>query len=122
MNEILDNEEIDDQRINKTLTSNIGVRSIIYFLVMLIGGMLYMKLISQYKPTLYNLLYGSLIFIMMFIVLGALIVMIQFFIRKRKEAKTGIKLKYDPIWFQILEHGFVWWLIIMVIIVVGNYV
>ena len=121
MDEILDNEQFEETK-NDNLTSNIKLKAGIYSTIMLLGGMVYIVIIANYKPTFYNVLMGTIIVNFSFLLLGTTIVLLRLFFRKLKDKKESIITKYDPIWYQIVEVSFVWWIFCMFFIFVGKVV
>ena len=118
MKEPLDQLDALDEKVIKH--SNIKVKSAIYIFTMLIGGMLYMKYLTHFPPTFQNMLYGSFVLFVAFISINGILVPLNNFIQKRRHKNTDEKKK--PLWFQILEHSFTWWVITMVIIIIGTYI
>ena len=121
MEDILDDEQFDGAT-NENLTSNIKLRTGIYFTIMFVIGIAFVLFISEISPTFYNLLLGPIISICLYLFLGTIIVLIRIFFRRRKDKKKGITTMYDPIWFQIVEVSFVWYIFLMAITFLGRVV
>lgn len=119
MKEILD-DEFNNPNTTTELTQNIILKSLLYLSVMLFGGMLYMKYISKFDPTLFNMFYGSIVLLLFTLLVCGIFTIISSTLRKKKETKEGVNKIYDPIWFRILVNGFIWWSVCMIIIILGK--
>lgn len=114
MDNILDHE--DDIVENEKPSSYLRLKGIAYLVIMFVGGMLYMNYFSHYSKHLYSLAYGSLVLIVAYLILSGFFFVVKFFFSKRKNASK------NPIWFEIIESAFVWWVISMFFIVIGKYI
>ncbi|MCB0639383.1 MAG: hypothetical protein KDC54_22310 [Lewinella sp.] len=121
MNDILDHHDNDEQKRNDQLTKHPKEKSAVYLLLMIVGGVEYMKFIARYETTFFNLFYGAIVIMLTTLLIGTGLVLIRYHFKRRKAARSGKELVQDPIWFQIIENGFVWWLFWMVFVVVGAY-
>lgn len=118
--EILDDNSLDT--FNDKRTKNIKQRSWIYLLIMIIGGSIYIyfAILKMFIP--YLLIITSFGYILTAIVISIILESFRHLMRKRKERKAVVKSKYDPFWYQVLEGGFAIWILLMGIIILGNYV
>lgn len=101
------------------LTSNVNTRALIYLVIMIIPGFLYHYIglsNDQGNNLLIILLSVSVVFPLQCIFLSFILEIFRYFMRKRKFRKTGIKVYYDPFWFQVLEGGFGIWILLSVLV------
>lgn len=119
--EILDEDYTQSAEIiQKALTPKIGLRSVIYFTIMVIGGFpYYWTMLDDPQSYSYPILFiGTLIIIAMCCFLSFILELFRLLSRKRKARKTGKKIIQDPFWFQVLEGGFGIWIMFAVLYIV----
>lgn len=109
-------EEKAAKQTNQLPIKKMGLRSLTYILIMIVGGVLYSKLISGYESTVYNTIFITCMLIVMFLILGSIFVLFRYFILKIRDNRIPVKPNFQPIWFQILDTGFWIWLFFMLII------
>jgi hypothetical protein len=112
--EILDDDFNKPDEIGEgQLTSNINIRAVVYFIVMIFTGSAYCwhTLPKQAEEKFF---FSAFVFILQCVFLSLILEIFRFYIRKRKFKKTGIKINYDPFWFQVIEGGFAIWILFSV--------
>jgi hypothetical protein len=112
MKTILDDESTFEKKEKKIkLTSNKKGKGIAYFLVMLIGGMIF----SYFANPHWNkdlLIMTDAISLLIFPLLISIVVeAIRYLLHKRREQKENRKIERDPYWFQLLENTFAIWIL-----------
>lgn len=116
MEETIDKDFVKNQSKDKSnLTQNIELRAVIYFLVMLIGGVIYLLIFSKPSPSIFASLLHTFFTIVVSLFVALAIVLVRIFIRQRKNKKKGLLIEYDPFWFEIIENGFSLWILVMLL-------
>lgn len=120
MKELLDDQYIPNDQSNKNdLTTNLQLRSNIYTIIMLIGGVLYFYHANPTHTT-YQLIIASVILTLFCLFVSLVLELIRFWMRQRRAQKIGQQMVMDPLWFLIWEGGFSIWLILFFVILLST--
>ena len=77
----------DNNSFQTELTNRDYRKAILYAFTMIFIEGIYMKYISHYNSNLYSVIYGTIVMVGAFVLIGTLITLISFFLQRRK-AKT----------------------------------
>lgn len=115
-NEILD-EEFNGEISQPHKTINYLGNSIKYVVLMALIGCLLTNLLIDRNLNILQLLVGASTYIIMGISISSTIELIRFVYRKIRNKDNN----QNPIWYNILENGFYFWCVIVVITFTGNF-
>lgn len=121
MNEILDEDlNYEDKR-----SSQILLKSLIYTIAMLLGGSVLIWVEVPEPPLVWGyLIYpiGAILFMIFVAIPNIVGVLIKHWKRKRREKQTAnARIQYDPLWYQVLESSFSFWIILVLISLLGQF-
>lgn len=117
-NEILD-EEFEDKEEKNVQKLNYTYNSIKYILLMCLIGSLLTNLLTHQNLKIWQLLIGASTYIFMGILLSSVVMLAKYVF---SIIKKGYKVKIqNPLWYEILENGFYFWCVIVIITFVGNF-
>ena len=120
MKELLDDQYIGKAAAKKAqLTTNLQLKSNIYTIVMMAGGVLYYYF-NYPKNSTFQLIIAAVLTALCCLFISLLLELFRLYRRQAKEHKTGEKIIVDPLWFLIWEGGFSIWLILFFFIIVGS--
>ncbi len=116
--EILDDDQIDSgKKVIDKRTKNLVQRTFIYLTIMILiqSGLVYL----QYKDflSIQDISFcGSVVIakISGFIIVGFIIELIRFAVRKFKNKQVDVITLIDPFWFQTIESAFSIWILLKV--------
>lgn len=121
MDEILDEDlNYEDKR-----SSQILLKSLIYLIAMLFAGSVLIWIeVPEPHPAWGYFIYpiGAILFMIFVAIPNIIGILIKDWNRKRREKQsTNTKIQYDPLWYQILESSFSFWIILVLISIVGSF-
>jgi uncharacterized protein YacL len=112
----------DNNSFKTELTNKDYRKAILYAFTMIFIEGIYMKYISHYNSNLYSVIYGTIVMVGAFVLIGTLITLISFFLQRRKAKNLASKTAFEPYWLQILKYAFLSCIIFNVIIFGGKIV
>ena len=119
MKDIIDEGVSASNKIQDKLTSRLKLRTVLYSIVMLIGGLIYAP--SLAVPYRLHFIKSALPFILFCMIISLVLELIRLLFRKIKEKRRGKKIVTDPFWFLIFEGGFSIWLLFIFTTIILKY-
>jgi len=120
MRPLLDDQytDLEGDDVQGEITKHIRLRSGLYLLIMILGGMVYHRYYYG-NFGLSNSIYFAVVITSFCIFISLILEIFRLYIRKIKPTKNNIM---DPVWFLILEGGFSVWLLLFLLIFISQFI
>lgn len=116
MKNILDNDDADQAGEIEERTNQ---KAITYLSTMLVGSLIFSAFRAPRQLDM--VLLSTVILVAQSLLMGLIVEGLRYIFRKARGQKRW-KDPFTPFWFEVLENGFAWWILFLIIGIVGLFV